>query len=139
MLQRTNHVAVIVTVVLHQILGFLWYSVAPWAVPRLEALGKPASDVNAVDPVALGLDIVGWILAAYVVAWLIQKTGVNSAGGGAMLAVILWLGLALPTLVPHYAFAGLQTIVTVVDAANVLVALLITAIILAVWPARSAA
>ena len=73
-MDRINHVAVIVAVIVHQVLGFLWYSVAPFAATRLEALGKSPEKRNAVDPAALAMDIAGWFLASYLIAWLIQKT-----------------------------------------------------------------
>lgn len=133
-----NHIAVVVSVILHQILGFLWYSPAPWVNARLEALGKPLTEASAVDPVALALDIVGWFLASYVIAWLIQKIGADTAARGALLGLVLWLGLAVPTLVPHYAFAGLKPVVTVIDIANVLVACVMTGAILAAWSKKPA-
>lgn len=50
--------------------------------------------------------------------------------GGALFGVLLWLGVALPTLAPHYAFMSIDTLVLVVDSANVLVASIITGAIL---------
>ena len=104
---------------------------------RLEALGRPLTEASAVDPVALALDIVGWFLASYVIAWLIQKIGADTAAKGALLGLVLWLGLAVPTLAPHYAFAGVKPVVTVIDMANVLVACVMTGAILAAWPKKS--
>ncbi len=138
-MKRFNHLAILVSVILHQILGFLWYSPAPWVPIRLQALGHPLSEAGTVDPVALIIDIIGWILASYLIAWLVEKTGADSATKGAMLGAGLWLGLAVPTLAPHYAFAGIQPIVTVIDLANVLVAALITGALLAAWRPKTAA
>ncbi|MEW5985610.1 MAG: DUF1761 domain-containing protein [Chloroflexota bacterium] len=132
-MKQFNHVAIIVSVILHQVLGFLWYTVAPWVPTRLTALGRPLTEASMVDPVALGQDIVGWILASYVIAWLIQKTHTTSAGQGVALGFMLWLGLAVPTLAPHYAFAHIPPIVTAIDLGNVLVAALITGALLAAW------
>src|SRR6185503_19308063 len=137
-MKSINHVAIVVSVILHQILGFLWYSPAPWVNTRLEALGRPLTEASAVDPVALALDIVGWFLASYVIAWLVKKTGADTAAKGALLGLVLWLGLAVPTLVPHYAFAGVKPVVTVIDLANVLVACVMTGAILAAWPKKPA-
>jgi hypothetical protein len=128
-----NHLAIVVAVIAHQLLGFLWYSVAPFATTRLEALGKPPTDVNVVDSFALALDVIGWILASYVIAWLIVRLQARSAAQGAGLGFLLWLGLAVPTLVPHYAFAGLTPVVTVIDVLNVLVAAVLTGAILGAW------
>src|SRR5438046_1925949 len=87
-----NHLAVVVAVILHQVLGFLWYGVLlfdPW----LAGLSKSRSEINQSDPVPYVLDILGWFLAAYTMAWLIRKTNADSPGKGALLGAVLWLGL----------------------------------------------
>ena len=127
-----NHAAVVVTVILHQALGFLWYG-ALFFNPWLGGLGKKPPDINQSDPLPFVLDIVGWFLASYVMAWLIRRTNTDSPGWGALLGAVLWLGLAVPALVPDYAFAGLKPMVTVIDAADVLVACVMTGAILAAW------
>jgi hypothetical protein len=131
-MKGVNHLAVVVVVILHQMLGFLWYGVL-FLNPWLSGLSKSTSEFNSSDPVPYVLDIAGWFLASYVMAWLIRKTNADSPGKGAVLGFILWLGLAVPALVPHYAFAGLKPIVMVIDSANVLVACLMTGTILAAW------
>ncbi|MBS1913894.1 MAG: DUF1761 domain-containing protein [Bacteroidetes bacterium] len=130
---KINHLAVLVSVVLHQALGFVWYSAAPWAAGRLAALGRPAADAGTVDPAGLAADIVGWILASYVTAWLVRRTNTTTMARGMLIGCVLWLGIGLPVLVPHYIFAGIKPIVTAIDGANVLVACLITGAIMGRW------
>lgn len=137
-MNRINHLAVLVSVVAHQILGYLWYSAAPWARARLEALGRPLSDLNAVDPAALAADILCWLLGGYVIAWLASKTDSTTAGRGAMLGGALWLGVGLAAIVPHYMFAGIPPTVIVIDAANMLVALLTSGAIIGGWRKKAA-
>lgn len=132
-MNRVNHLAVLVSVVLHQLLGFVWYSAAPWAVARLEALGRPATDVNVVDPVGLASDIVGWIVASYVMAWAIEKSGSRGAMPGVRVGLVLWIGIAMPAVIPHYVFAGIRPMVTAIDAANLLVACVVTGAIVGGW------
>jgi hypothetical protein len=134
-MQRTNHVAVIVSLILHQVLGFLWYGLLffdPW----LSGLGKRPEDINQADPIPFAYDIVGWLIAGYVVAWLVRATGSDTAGKGARLGALLWLGVAVPTLVPHYAFAGIRPIVTIIDALNALAGFVITGAVIGGWPRR---
>lgn len=127
-----NRAAVFVAVVLHQVLGFLWYGVF-FAKPWLDGLGKTLSDLNPNDPLPYILDVVGWIAASLVMAWLVVRLDIRSAGCGALLGFLLWLGLAVPALVPHYAFIGLKPVVMAIDASDLLVACLITGAILGVW------
>jgi hypothetical protein len=137
-MNRVNHLAVLAALVFHQLVGGLWYSVTPWALPRLEALGKPASEASRVDPGALGVDIVTWIVATYVLAWLFTRLEVTTVAAGAALAAVLWLGFEVSTLAPHYAFAGLKPIVTAVDLSANLVTTVAAGAILGGWRKRSA-
>jgi hypothetical protein len=131
-MKGVNRIAIVVTVILHQMLAFVWYGVLfydPW----LAGLGKEPADVDQGNPLPYILDIGGWTLASCVIAWLVRMTNVRTAGQGAVLGIALWLGLAVPTLVPHYAFARISPVVTLIDAGNVLVACMMTGGILAVW------
>ena len=133
-----TYLAVLASVLAHQMLGFLWYGVLPWAGPRVQALGKPLSELQMVDPLALAIDVAGWVLASYTIAWLVRRFDIVDAASGAALGVALGIGIGLPALVPHYAFAGIAPLVTIVDAANLLVALgLSGAIVAALAPAPS--
>ncbi|MGE0161202.1 MAG: DUF1761 domain-containing protein [Gemmatimonadales bacterium] len=123
-------IAVVVSVVLHQVLGYLWYAVAPWARTRVLALGLPESELTTVNGAALGMDIVGWILASVMIAWLLQRLGRATVSSGMTLAVALWVGVALPAIAPHYAFAHIPASVMVVDLLNSLVTLIVTGAVL---------
>lgn len=83
--------------------------------------------------------MVGWIFFTVVMDWLMAKTQTRGALNGAILGSILWLGVAMPTLAPHYAFMSVKTIVLLVDSANVLAASLITGAILGFFRERSPA
>ena len=54
-----------------------------------------------------------------------------------MLGIVVWLGLMLPALLPHYAFIGLKPLVMAIDAADLLVASLMTGAILGAWRTKS--
>lgn len=127
-----NRGAVFLAVVLHQVLGYLWYGVF-FAKPWLAGLGKTLSDLDPSAPLPYILDVIGWLLASLVMAWLVVRLDIRSARSGAMLGFALWLGLAVPAVVPHYAFIGLKPIVTAIDCGDLLVAFLMTGAILGAW------
>ena len=131
-MRQINHLAVLVTVILHQVLGFLWYSPFLFVPARLAALGLPASEATVVDPVAIGMDAITWLVAAYVMAFLVQKTGSTSAGKGAALGALLFL-VEIPAIAPKYAFAHIKPIVTAIDLGNLLLVTVITCVILGAW------
>jgi hypothetical protein len=134
-MRRTNHLAVLITVILHQILGYLWYGVL-FFKPWVDGLGKRPDEINQKDPYPFIVDIVGWFIAAYLIAWLIKRTNSNSGFKGARLGFVLWLGVALPAIWPHYAFAGVRASVIWIDLMNLLVALVMTGGILGNWRKR---
>lgn len=127
-----NRTAVFVAVVLHQVLGYLWYGVL-FAGAWLKGLGPAAADIRPDAPLPYVLDVVGWLLASLLMAGLVVRLDIRSAAGGARLGLLLWLGLALPALLPHYAFIGLKPIVMAIDAGDLLVASLVTGAILGAW------
>ena len=132
-----NHLAILVTVVLHQALGALWYSPVLFVRARLAALGRPASEATAVDPVALAMDVVTWWIATYAMAWLILKAGATTARKGAVVGVLLWL-IQIPALAPKLAFAKISSTVTAIDLGNLLLVTVLTCTILGAWQKKGA-
>ncbi len=136
-MKQVNHLAVLATLILHQVLGTLWYSPYAFVGARLAALGRPASDASVVDPTALGMDVVTWLVATYAMAWLVQRTGATTLRKGAALGVLLWL-VEIPALAPKLAFAGISPTVTAIDLGNLLVVTVLTCAILGAWQKKGA-
>lgn len=136
-MKQINHLAIVVTLVLHQVLGALWYSPFLFVRARLAALGRPASDAGVVDPIALGMDVGTWLVATYAMAWLVQRTGATTARKGARLGALLWL-VEIPALAPKLAFAGISPTVTAIDLGNLLLATLVTCTLLGAWQKKGA-
>jgi hypothetical protein len=83
---RHNPLAIIVVVVLHHVLGFLWYGplfMKAWAAGH-------KLDAAAMQPSAgpFIVTLICSILAAVAMSWLIQRLGVKDGMGGVRLAVI---------------------------------------------------
>ena len=99
-------------------------------------LGKKASELDLANPVTFVADIVGWFFACYFISWLVQRVSLETFMQGIGVAILLWIGIALPILTPHYLFAGIHTNVLLVDAMNALVQLAVSCGLLAVWRRR---
>jgi len=130
---KHNHLAIVAAVILHQVIGFLWYSPLLFLLPWVVGLGKRAGDLNLANPIPFFADIAGWFCASYFISWFEQHLEVRSVNQAIGLAVLLWGGVALPLLVPHYLFAGIGLVVLLIDAMNALVQLLATCLLLALW------
>jgi hypothetical protein len=133
---KHNHIAIIVAVILHQVIGFLWYSPFLFLHPWAAGLGKKVTDLDTANPAPFIADIVGWFFACYFISWLVQRVPVNTFKQGLGVAILLWTGVALPLLAPHYLFAGVHQDVLLIDAMNALVQLAAACCLLAVWKKR---
>jgi len=130
---KHNYMAIVAAVILHQVIGFLWYSDFLFVQQWMAGLGKKAGDFDMTNPAPFIADIVGWFFASTFISWLVQRTQIQSFNQAVGLAVLLWVGVALPLLAPHYLFAGIHTSVLMIDAMNALVQLAATCGLLAVW------
>ncbi len=133
-----NRAAVFVAVVLHQVLGYLWYGLF-FADAWLKGIGKSPAEIHPSDPLPYILDVVGWLLASLVMAWLVVRLDIHSAAGGALLGLAVWLGFLVPAFLPHYAFIGLKPIIIVIDGGDLLIASLMTGAILGAWRTKGIA
>jgi uncharacterized protein DUF1761 len=133
---KHNRLAIVVAVILHQVIGFLWYSDFLFVNQWMAGLGKKASDFDMANPAPFVADFVGWFFACYFISWLVQRTQIESFNQAVGLAVLLWVGVALPLLAPHYLFAGIHTTVLLIDAMNALVQLAVSCVLLALWRKR---
>ena len=133
---KHNHIAIFVAVILHQVIGFLWYSPLLFLYPRVAGLGKKLTDFDMSNPAPFIADIAGWFLACYFISWLVQRMALNNLTQGLGLASLLWIGIVLPVLAPHYLFAGVHRDVLLIDAMNELVHLTVTCCLLAAWRKR---
>ncbi len=132
-MSRTNHWAVLVLVLVHQGLGFLWYSPFLFLNQWLTGLGKTKAQMNPSDPVPFIAAILASIVSCYIIAFLVDKTHSSTFGEGVMLGITLFLGLVVPAIAPHYLFAGVAKPVLLIDLSGSFVTTLITAVVLSVW------
>lgn len=127
-----NHLAVLVTVVASQILGFLWYSVLfgrPWA----RGYRLPDDAVAKNPPISYLVTILAAAVFGYAVAVLRGLLEVSGIGGGLALGALLWLGLVGPRYLLHAVFGRIAAPSVLIDLGFDLVIAAVTGAILAVW------
>lgn len=128
-----NHLAIATTVVLNQLLGFLWYSPVLFLSPWVRGLGKVVDQLDLSNPVPYIVSVVASTVSCYVISWLVQVLKIRTFRQGVGFGAILWLGIAAPGLLAHNTFAGLSWTVTAIDALHVLAALAFSCGLLAAW------
>ena len=93
-----NWIAVVIGVVLSNALGFLWYGPL-FGKPWMNALGKKASELQA-SPASYVVTVVTSLITMIVLAAAIRAFGSASVVEGAIVGVVLYIGLTgAPTYV----------------------------------------
>jgi hypothetical protein len=129
-----NHLAVVVSAILAYGFGFLWYNVIfrePYAADL--ARTKEWMDAGPSALVASVLQIVGNIVAAYVLSWMISRTSSDSAVGGAKIGFLAWLGFVASIIGPMFAFQAYSLRFFAIVAGGWLLTLIGMGALLGVW------
>lgn len=133
---KHNWMAIVVAVVATQLLGFLWYGVffqEPWAA----GLGIDMAAVDQSDPTPFAIGIVGNLVGAIALSWLIHKTGMVGGGPGAALGLVIGFCFLAMSITTHYAFGQVGMSTAAVDASNAVVSAALMGLVIGAWPARS--
>jgi hypothetical protein len=129
-----NWLAILVALIAQQVLGYCWYTVLfgnAWAA----GLGKRPEDL-APTPGPFVLAILGAVLLAIGVHWIIQKTSLHGVGAGALLGLCIGFFITMPPVVVHEAFLGHPALILGIDGAKEVVTALLVGAILGAWPKR---
>jgi hypothetical protein len=137
---KTNHAAVILAAVLFFALGAVWYTVL--ATPWLAGIEKTAEQIaKDHDGSALPF-IVGFVailVMCYTLSWIVGRAiDPPTAGSGAMSGAMVALGLIGATLALNYGFEARSVSLWVINAAYVLVGLVMAGAIIGGWKKRHA-
>ena len=130
---RINYLAILCVVILHQILGFLWYSPMLFGNRWLMNVGKSMEELKASGATPYIVAIVTVIVMCLVLTKLIHMTQTKTFVDGLKLGFLIWLGIAFPLLSIHYVFAGRTVEFLLIDAGHALAGILIAGGILAQW------
>lgn len=128
-----NWLAILVVVIIHQILGFVWYSPQVFGnVWFIEA--TPANVVELQPQIGLYIfAVVAALMLTVMFSYFVEQTGVRSAWDGVQLGVLFWLGFVFPIMAMHYLFMQYSFRLIAIDTGKELLGLIISGIILATW------
>jgi hypothetical protein len=132
---KHNHVAVGTIVLLHQVIGLLWYSPVLFLSPWLKAQGKTVEQLNLADPALLIVAALSSALACYAISWCIHILRIDTYKRGVGIGGLVGAGFALPSLALHDAFIGVSWTVAAIDGLHMIVLYSVAGGILAAWPA----
>src|SRR5438093_11739028 len=98
MANKINHLAVWALVVIHQLIGWGWYTVLGEKWLNLHA--RTMTDIEHTHNVgAYVLAIVTSVIVNYTLAWLILRLNATSAVAGLKIALLCWFAFCLSNIV----------------------------------------
>jgi|SRR5271167_4951124 hypothetical protein len=101
---RTNYAAIVVAAVGYWILGAIWYGVL-FGKRWMELEHMSAEQAGSVNPVAIyATTLVMNLLIAYALAQVCLWRNANTAGRGASVGVLLWVGIIGPITFTTYMY-----------------------------------
>jgi hypothetical protein len=132
---RINHLAVWILVIVHQLIGWGWYTI--FGDLWLNQHAKTMTDIERTHNVgAYVLAIVASIFVNYTLAWLIARLNAASALAGLKIALICWFGFLFVEHATIAVFSAFETNpwpLICIDMGRPLVAFAISGLVLGAW------
>lgn len=145
-MNRHNHLAVWVSVIISQALGALTYMALlakPWQdgqpLRKEEFATMEEAMKNGTAKMDLGFwspfiwDLLGTILLCYFISWLVIRLNISSAGKGFELGLWIALGVLVKAILGHYGFLGMTPAVMAIDFGFTSVVVLVASMIIGGW------
>lgn len=135
---RTNYAAVVVAAVAYWVLGALWYGVLfnkPWmALEHITV--EQAQSVSPVIPYIVSFLLE--LLIAYSLAQLCIWRNANTAGRGASVGVLMWIGFIGPISFMNYMFEMRPRTLFAINEFYPLAGLVLMGVIIGGWSKKAA-
>ena len=140
MANKINHLAVWALVVIHQLIGWGWYTVLGEKWLNLHA--RTMTDIERTHNVgAYVLAIVTSVIVNYTLAWLISRLNATSAVAGLKIALLCWFAFLFVEYCTIAVFSAFETNplpLILIDMGRPFVAFAISGLVLGGWRKRTA-
>lgn len=130
---KINHAAVWILVLIHQIIGAVWYSPFLFAGKWTELIGKSMSDFENASIMPYAFSIAASIITNYVMAYLFVKLGVENFIKGLYYAFLFWLGFLFVEYFTFNSFELKPPGLAFINTGKSLVTFLVSGFILGMW------
>ncbi|MDR7419756.1 MAG: DUF1761 domain-containing protein [Armatimonadota bacterium] len=131
-----NYLAVLVAAILNMLIGALWYSHGLFGKSWMELTGLKPEDAQkrmAGMRRAYSLMFIASLLIAYTLARVLWYAKIESAGGGAMIGLLAWVGFVATTHGANYLFEGKPFRLYGINTGYSLVSFLVMGALLGAW------
>jgi hypothetical protein len=127
-----NWAAIIVAALVPMVLGALWYSQALFVEPWLRAVERTKEELGGAW-LGYVLSAIAALLMSYTLARIVRWAEVDDLWNGALVGLLVWLGLVATVLAATTYFGGRPRRLWVINAGYQLVALVLVGAIHGVW------
>ena len=133
-MKEYNYLAIIVSAIASFAVGFLWFTIL-FREAYIKGLNKTKEELAKGPSTALSfvIQIAGFLLLAFVFAWLLKGLQYETLTQSIQLGVLMWLGFVAAIIGPMYAFQAYSFKYFLVITFGYLMSILVTAVILSVW------
>ena len=130
---KINQAAIWILVLLHQIIGGIWFSPFAFAERWMFLIGRSMSEFENASIVPYLVSIVGSVVTNYCMAYLFVKLQVENFAKGMYYAFIFWLGFLFVELMTFNSFELRALGLTLIDSGKSLVTFLVSGFLLGMW------
>jgi len=130
-----NHWAILASAVILWLLGAVWYSPALFAKPWASMVGLDPAKEGKNKSMITGMisSFILDIVLAFVLDHVVQWSGADTFGLGALIGFIMWLGFIAAPALPQGIYEGRPFKLFAINTGYMLVGLMILGGVLAVW------
>lgn len=127
-----NYLAILVVTVVSFLLGGLWYSDLLFGRVYRAGIGKSPEELGSAK-IPLVLNFVTAFVTAVVLASLIRRLGITTAGEGLMFGLLVGVGIIGASMASDFAFNRFSLSLFLAEAGYRVVLSLIMGVVLAMW------
>jgi hypothetical protein len=125
--------AIAAAAVVKMILGALWYSPVLFVKPWMEMTGITQEQLRQRMPKGIVVDLLGSILTAFGMAYIVGYSGASGVDGGLSIAFLVWLGFVAPSALSPILYEGKPWGLWLLNSGYWLVSFMAMGAVLATW------
>ena len=130
---KINHAAVWILVLIHQIIGAMWFSPFLFAEKWMQLVGKSMQDFESATITPYIVSIINAIVMNYAMAYLFKKLNVANFMTGMYYAFIFWFAFLFVEILTYNSFELRPVGLALIDGGKSLVTFLLSGFVLGTW------
>jgi hypothetical protein len=127
-----------VLALVHQFIGFIWFSPFLFSQRWLQLIGRPESDFASPSPLPFIISLVSAVVLCYLMAGLFTRLQVRTASRGLAYSLAFWFGFLFLEVLTFNSFELRPMELALINAGKSLVTFAVTGFMLGFWTKKKA-